>query len=270
MNNAARIPDHSVQGHGDTTVFLLHGAYGAKEYWWYVIQALVARGLRVVAWDAPGYGVSEVAPHPDMAYFARAFASLFERHRTARNVLLGHSMGGVAVQKFCQLCPGGVDAIVLSATMHTFNHSGPEWQERFLRERVAPLTAGKSIAEYAPALLRSMMGPGAAGPGIELVIENIKRMNPLAFQAAIGALSRYDEPANLDAITAPTLCIAGSLDETCPARVMKIMADRLGERGEFIAMDGVGHFGWAERPQEYNRHVFEFLDRRLAEGRRPS
>jgi 3-oxoadipate enol-lactonase len=263
MQNTLRIPDHSVQGHGDTTVFLLHGAYGSKEYWWYTIRALVARGLRVVAWDAPGYGVSEVPPNPDMSFYARAFRGLFELHHTERNVLLGHSMGGVAVQKFCQLYPGSVNAVVLSATMHTFNHSGPEWQERFLRERVAPLTAGKSIAEYAPALLRTMMGADAGGPIIDLVIDNIKRMNPLAFQAAIGALSRYEEAPALEAIDVPTLCIAGSLDETCPARVMKIMAERLGSRGEFVEMQGVGHFGWAERPEEYNRTVFDFLDRRL-------
>jgi len=30
---AQRLPDHSVTGHGATSIFLLHGAFGAKEYW---------------------------------------------------------------------------------------------------------------------------------------------------------------------------------------------------------------------------------------------
>ena len=36
--------------------------------------------------------------------------------------------------------------LVLSATAHTFNHSGPQWQADFLRTRVAPLTQGRAIA----------------------------------------------------------------------------------------------------------------------------
>ena len=58
MPSAYRFPDYQVSGAGDTTVFLLHGAYGAKDYFRYEIETLVRAGLRVVAWDAPGYGLS--------------------------------------------------------------------------------------------------------------------------------------------------------------------------------------------------------------------
>ena len=57
-----RIPDHSVTGDGPVTIYLFHGAYGSKEYWKFMIARLVRRGFRVVAWDAPGYGLS---PLPD-------------------------------------------------------------------------------------------------------------------------------------------------------------------------------------------------------------
>ena len=50
-----RLPDYTVTGEGKVTVFLLHGIYGSKEYWRYQTERLVARGYRVVAWDAPGY-----------------------------------------------------------------------------------------------------------------------------------------------------------------------------------------------------------------------
>ncbi|HEY7742891.1 MAG TPA: alpha/beta fold hydrolase, partial [Burkholderiales bacterium] len=53
-----RLPDYTVTGEGRVTVFLLHGIYGSKEYWRYQTERLVARGYRVVAWDAPGYGLS--------------------------------------------------------------------------------------------------------------------------------------------------------------------------------------------------------------------
>ena len=49
------LPDYAVTGAGKVTVFLLHGIYGAKEYWRYQTERLVARGYRVVAWDARAF-----------------------------------------------------------------------------------------------------------------------------------------------------------------------------------------------------------------------
>ncbi|HTF13659.1 MAG TPA: alpha/beta hydrolase, partial [Burkholderiales bacterium] len=89
-----RMPDYQVTGEGRTTVFLLHGIYGAKDYWRYQTERLVARGYRVVAWDAPGYGIS---PLPDPFSFdvvAEAGAQLIRATAGERNVVFGHSMGG--------------------------------------------------------------------------------------------------------------------------------------------------------------------------------
>ena len=83
------MPDFQVTGEGRTTVFLLHGIYGSKEYWRFQVERLVARGYRVVAWDAPGYGLS---PLPDPFGFevvAEAGAQLIEAQHTRSNVLSG-------------------------------------------------------------------------------------------------------------------------------------------------------------------------------------
>ena len=92
----SRMPDHEVHGDGDTTLFLLHGAYGSKEYFRDLTAALVGAGLRVVAWDAPGYGLSPLPAEglaiPDMA---EAAARLVEHAGSATNVVLGHSKGGI-------------------------------------------------------------------------------------------------------------------------------------------------------------------------------
>ena len=53
------LPDYQVTNdNGRVTVYLLHGIYGAKDYWRYQTQRLVERGYRVIAWEAPGYGIS--------------------------------------------------------------------------------------------------------------------------------------------------------------------------------------------------------------------
>ena len=255
-----RMPDYSVHGAGDTTLFLLHGAYGAKEYWRYQIETFAGRGYRVVAWDAPGYGISPVPQPYTIEHCARALGALLQATGTGRNVVLGHSMGGMVAQQAWELFPGHIHGLVLSATAHTYNHSGKEWQENFVRTRVAPLTAGKTIPEYAPAMLRTMMGPNASGPAVDLVLETVKRMNTDNFRAAIAAIGQYfrdDIPAT---IRVPTLCIAGELDETCPPRVLKTIANLI-PGASYHCMLGCGHFGWAERAEEYDDQVMQLLAR---------
>ena len=257
-----RIPDYSVHGEGDATVFLLHGAYGAKEYWRYTIARLTAAGYRVVAWDAPGYGISPLPQGTTITSMAHALARLVDLTGTKRNGLLGHSMGGFVAQKFCDLYPDRMKALILSSTAHTFNHSGPEWQAIFMKTRVGPLTQGRRISEYAPDLLKTMMGPGTAGPEVDHVLYNIKLMAPEGFQAAIKAISEYLEEDVISRIAIPTLCIAGELDETCPSRVLKKMS-QLARQGEFHELKSTGHFGFAERPDEYHGVVLDFLKRKL-------
>ena len=257
---ARTMPDYLVSGEGDVTVYLLHGAYGSKEYWRWTIDALNGAGYRVVAWDAPGYGLSPVPDTFTMPSAAAMLARLVDATATRTNVLLGHSMGGMVAQQYCGDHPGRMAALVLSATAHTWNHSGPEWQQEFLRTRVAPLTQGRAIADYAPALLRAMMGPGAGGPIVEHVLYNVRMMRGDTFPKAIQGIAQYFGEATLARIGVPALCIAGELDITCPSRVMRHMASEL-PRGEFHEMAGVGHFGWAERPDEYHRVLLDFLRR---------
>lgn len=256
------MPDYLVSGEGDTTVYLLHGAYGSKEYWRWTTQTLNEAGYRVVAWDAPGYGTSPVPATFTMTSAAHMLNRLVEATASRTCVLLGHSMGGMVAQQYCALYPQRMAALALSATTHSWNHSGPEWQQDFLRTRVAPLTQGKAISEYAPGLLRSMMGPGGEGPIVDHIIHNVKMMKAEAFQKAIGGLSQYFGETILPALPMPVLCIAGELDVTCPSRVMRHMASEV-PRGEFHEMKDVGHFGWAERPDEYHRVLLDFLKRHV-------
>lgn len=254
-----QLPDHSVTGEGETTVYLLHGAYGSKEYWRFTAKVLADVGYRVIAWDAPGYGVSPVPKNLSISYMAEMLGRLIAATGSKRTVVLGHSMGGMVAQKAYDLLPGKIDALVLSETAHTFNHSGPQWQKEFLSTRVAPLTQGKRIAEYAPTLLRTMMGPGASGPIVDHVLYNIRLMDESGFAAAIKATSEFLEEEIIARVQIPLLCIAGELDTTCPAQVMEKMAQLGG--GEFYEMKGVGHYGWAERPDEYHGVLLEFLKR---------
>lgn len=261
-----RLPDYSVTGRGDVTVFLLHGAFGAKEYWRSQIAALSDAGYRVIAWDAPGYGVSSLPADFSVETAAEACARLIDHEGGGRNVLMGHSMGGMIAQRAFDYRTDRIHGLILSATSAAFGRSEGEWQQAFVRDRVAPLDAGQTIPQYAPKMLRGMMAKGAGGPGVDLMIDVVSQMRAETFRAAIQAITQFDGRDVLPKLaTRPVLCIAGEHDlSAAPPAVMEKLAAKIG--GEFVCMADVGHFGWAEAPEAFNALMLDFLERRIRPG----
>lgn len=257
-----RIPDYSVTGEGRTTVFLLHGAFGAKEYWRSQLDEFSARGYRVVAWDAPGYGLSPLPGDFSAESSAEALVRLLELTGSERNVVIGHSFGGMIAQRAFDYLPDRIHGLVLSATSAAFGNLQGEWQQKFISDRVAPLDAGKTLAQFAPGMLRGMMSRDAAGEPVELVVRIVSQMKPETFRAAVAAVTRFDARAVLSRMNIPVLCIAGEFDQTAPAVVMEKLAGKIKD-AEFVCLKGTGHFGWAEAPGEFNKVVLDFLHRRL-------
>ncbi len=255
-------PDFSIthaQGHASgVTVFLLHGAFGAKEYWRAQIQALAHAGHRVVAWDAPGYGLSPLPADFSIDQCAQALAELLRREGGTCNVVMGHSMGGMIAQKAWAYAPQLIHGYVLSATSAAFGKSDGDWQKEFVRQRVAPLDAGRTLPEHAPGMLRTMMATGAQGPAVDLLIATVSLMREETFRAAVAAIATYEGRALLPTMQVPVLCVAGELDRTAPAEVMAKMATKL-PRAQFVTLSGVGHFGWAEQPDTFNKLLLQFL-----------
>lgn len=145
-----QLPDYAVIGEGDPTVVLLHGAFGAKEYWRAQIGALRGTGYRVLAWDALGYGLSPLPQPYSVEIVAAALGRLVAGAGGSRNVLLGHSFGGMIAQRAYDLFPDRVSGLIMSATSAAFGRPDGDWQQKLIRDRVAPLDAGMSVADYAP------------------------------------------------------------------------------------------------------------------------
>lgn len=259
---ASRLPDYSVTGDGPLTVVLLHGAFGAKEYWRSQMQALSEAGHRVLAWDAPGYGLSLLPQPYSVEVAAEALLRLLNVAGGARNVVLGHSMGGMIAQRAFGLDKSSIHGLVLSATSAAFGAPDGDFQKKFVADRVAPLDQGRKIPDYAPGMLRRMMGQGASGPAVDLVIATVSQMREETFRAAIAAIAGYEGRDVLPGIDVPTLCIAGEHDATAPAEVMKKMAAKIAG-AEMQVMPGVGHFGWAEQPDVFNGILLGFLQRKF-------
>ena len=147
MQVQVKLPDFSVHhpadAGNDVTLVLLHGAFGAKEYWREQIRTFTGAGYRVLAWDAPGYGLSALPRALTVDHCARALRLLLEKEGGACNVVLGHSMGGMIAQQAWRYAREYIHGYVLSATSASFGSADGEWQKEFVRVRVAPLDGGR-------------------------------------------------------------------------------------------------------------------------------
>lgn len=106
----------NVQGeqHGGATVVLDAAAYGFSAQWGWV-QPQVARFARVVSYDRPGLGWSDLPPRPrDAQQRAEELRrALRDAGLPGPYVLVGHSMGSLFVRTFAKRYPREVAGMVL-------------------------------------------------------------------------------------------------------------------------------------------------------------
>lgn len=256
------LPDYEVIGEGNTTLFLLHGAYGDRYYFEDAIRRWTEAGLRIVAWTCPGYGRGDEVPNgygvPLLAEYA---ARMVLKEHTEHNVLLGHSMGGLIGPRVPALVGDVLDGLILSAASPGFVNRTEEDKEKYLAERVKPITEdGLTVAEYSTGILQSMMAPGAKGAQVDKVFEVVSAMNTDAFLASMRAITEYNSIPSISELRIPVLLLAGKHDPACKPEGMRFMHS-LVPGSEYHEIEGAGHYAFAECPEEYYAVTSNFIER---------
>lgn len=252
------LPAYLEQGKGDTAVFLLHGVGGGKEAWAHNQPALAGHGYRTIAWDMPGYGASQALASCSNTSLAEALKTLIEHTGAKRNVLLGHSMGGMLAQELTALHPRLVHGLVLYSTSPAFGKADGAWQQQFLQSRFAPLDQGLGMSGLAGKLVPTMFAPDAEPACIAEAAALMARVPADSYRAALSAIVSFNRLAALGDVAVPTLCLAGELDQNAPPAVVEKMASRIAGAG-YVCLPGVGHIANIEQPDRFNTAVLTFL-----------
>lgn len=252
------MPAYLEQGEGDTAVFLLHGVGGGKEAWAHNQPVLASQGFRTVAWDMPGYGASAPLSPCTNALLADALKTLIAHVGARRNVLLGHSMGGMVAQELVALHPALVHGLILYSTSPAFGKADGAWQQQFLQSRFAPLDQGLGMAGLANKLVPTMFAPDAEPARIAEAAALMARVPAESYRAALSAIVSFNRLAALGNIAVPTLCLAGELDLNAPPAVVEKMAGRIPDAA-YVCLPQVGHIANLEQPALFNNAVLTFL-----------
>ena len=221
-------------------------------------QALAGRsGMRVAAWDAPGYRNS---PDPDVAPgidgFADAAADLIRELGHTSATVLGVSWGGVTATRLVLRHPELVDRLVI-VDSSVGSGTTPE-QAEAMRGRSAALEdlgLEAFARSRAPVLLSDSAPAELVDQAAQMMIDALRMPN---YQWACDSMAEADHRSQLPDISCPTLVVVGSADVVTPPERSQQLAEGI-PGAKLVTIPGVGHISNQEDPAAVNNAVAAFL-----------
>lgn len=231
--------------HGDATqpAIVFSNSLGTDHRVWDRLTPLLPDGLRTIRYDKRGHGLSDEArPGWTIADHANDLAGLLDHLGVANAVVCGLSVGGMIAQALASSRPDLTRAIVLMCTAAKIGD--PEmWRTRVdAIEKNGLASLGDAILErWFTAEFR------AQAPDMALWRNMLLRTPASGYCAVCKAIASADLTAATQALTLPTLAIAGSDDGSTPPDLVRATADLVGG-ATFQIIDQAGHLPCIERP----------------------
>jgi pimeloyl-ACP methyl ester carboxylesterase len=256
-------------GSGPPVVFI-HGLAGSWQNWLEQLPVF-ARDHRVITFDLPGFGASEMpAEEITIPGYGRWVDALLDELGVGSAAVVGNSMGGFIGAELAIQFPARVERLVLvSAAGLTIEHQRNERVLAMLR------TFDKRLAAYSgwvgsrsdlfarrPRPRQLLFGIVARHPELlpaPLVAEQVRGSGKPGFVPALDALTNYPIRDRLGEIACPTLIVWGAEDKLVPVRDADDF-ERLIPNARKVVWEETGHVAMLERPEAFNRLLAAFLD----------
>jgi pimeloyl-ACP methyl ester carboxylesterase len=250
-----------------STLVLAHGWTERLTFWGPVIKHLQDKGLRVIAYDLRGHGLS--GPATDGDYALERFGEDLEAvlatglgdGETA--TVVGHSLGAMSIAAWAEhhdprararaaaLVNTGLGDLIsghllIPEIAKWINH--PRTSRALLGSR-APLLPFSTPLQHA-VIRYTAFGPSAT-MGDVAFYERMLMETPSDVRAACGvALTDMDLWHAVANLTVPTLVVAGEKDRLTPPAHARRIAEELPHPAGLIEMPSTGHMLPLERPRE--------------------
>ncbi|WP_270934054.1 alpha/beta fold hydrolase [Falsiroseomonas oryzae] len=232
------------------TILCLHGI-GSNSMGWRFSLAGLSRHARVIAWNAPGYMLSDnfatAAPTPGQ-YVEVAVALLDALGVKGPVCLAGSSFGSMLAACMAARHPDRVARLALLGTSRGQRWKGKEERARMLAMREA------SIAEGPMALARTrsdnLVAAGTPEAVRAMVRNVVAATNPRAYLQAARCTDAVDVVEDFaPRIACPTLCITGDADTVNPPVVGHAVAAAI-PGARFVSPLRIGHLAELEAPMQ--------------------
>ncbi|MGO4152251.1 alpha/beta fold hydrolase [Cupriavidus sp. YAF13] len=241
-------------GNGPHHVIALHGWFGHARGWGPVVDVLDGDRFTYAFIDYRGYGARRgIQGRFDMQEIAADVLALGDELGWQRFSLIGHSMGGKAMQAVAMLAPARVKAMVgvtpVPPTRVPFDEP-----TRSLFERAADDLAARI------AIVDNATGKRLSRYWVEKLVQaSTLHADADAFAAYFRAWADTDFSAEIAGIRVPTLLLVGEHD---PSLTADVMEQTYGKAFRDLAIDVIrnaGHYPMDETPVDLITRIERFL-----------
>jgi pimeloyl-ACP methyl ester carboxylesterase len=243
-------------------LILLHGI-GANSMYWRFQFADLADRFRLIAWNAPGYVLSDalVAETPGWPDWAAALDDFLAAVGIARFDVLANSFGTRVAQSFAYHHSGRIGRAIFTGTSVVAGIIPPDERARIVEERARMIAGGGyAFAARAPALL----GSRASANTLAIAQQTMRATNPRGFMQAARSIAGEDMPPLGAGLTLPLLLIQGDEDRVTPAAANALVLAKAVPQARLVTLAGCGHLPEMEMPERIDGMVREFLAHREA------
>lgn len=262
---------HVVERGSGRPLLLLHGV--TLQWWvWGAQFNTLADRYRVLAWDMRGHGRSTVGSEGmTLEAVADDIAAVLE-HLDLRDVIVvGHSMGGMALGRFCcrhedlmvERCAGLMFLDTSAAPLALLGRLDRNPRAREAVQRVARAGTSRPRIRYTwpdstPSVLmaRTAFGRRPSGSAVEDVRTMLATMDQDNLSAAGRAIVDHDIRDDLSHVRVPAMVAVGSADLLTPVAHARVLAAAI--PGALLrVLAGVGHQTMQEAPVRFAELVDE-------------
>lgn len=244
-------------GDARDAVVLLHGIGSNSTGWRFVMPAL-ASDHRVIAWNAPGYYLSDnlAAEAPSHAAYSDALAALLDALGIASAHIVGSSFGSLIAMSFASRFPERVRRLVLLGTARGQAWLPAEERARRLEMRAASIRdGGLALAEKR---WSNLVSPTASPLAIALVKEVLGATHRRGMTQSARTSDATDVMEFAPRIRARTLLAVGSEDRVNPPDITRTIASAI-EASSVVELAGVGHLPKLEAPERTSELIRNHL-----------
>ncbi|MBK8989237.1 MAG: alpha/beta hydrolase [Chloroflexi bacterium] len=252
------------------TVLFIHGLYGSTASWRYNMADLAAAGYRVIAYDRPGFGLSDKAADFDYALNNQVdlALALLDALGVGETAVVGHSAGAKTAVELARRQPERVTQLVLVDALTTAG-GPPAFVGRLVE--LPPVWQWARIglqAYFTRQNLEASLGSFYVNPSFleEADYDAYWRaFQTPGWDVALLALTRDSageqmREEDLRQITTDTLLLWGEQDATTPLAQGENLA-RLLPNSELVVIPQSGHQPFEEQAEAFNTALLLFLRR---------
>jgi 3-oxoadipate enol-lactonase len=246
---------YRVDGRADGPPLLLINSLGTDLRMWDAQVGPLGQDLRVIRFDCRGHGRSSPSGEPvTLERLGRDALALLDHLRVERAHVCGLSLGGVIALWLAAHHGERVDRAVFANTAARIG-TAEGWGAR-----IEALRAG-GMAAMRDTVVARFLGPAfrARHPATaRLIGDMLEHTDPATYIGACEALRDTDLGSVVASIRAPSLIVAGALDEATPVRQAEELHAAIAD-SQLAVLAGASHLSNVECAEEFTARVRRFL-----------